>query len=533
MSESSVITNQYLAIIVIGASGDLAKKKTYPSLYNLFLNNLLPTNTVIWGYGRTDMARTALHRRLLPHLLPNDNDNDNRSNRDNFLSLCYYQRGDSYTDIKAFQLLHQSLPYSNFKCNILFYLAIPPNLFYEAASTISTVFLKSSPSFTTDKSIQNAKLSSPPSSSSSSPPPWNRVILEKPFGRDLATYETLSKNLSRIFHESQMFRIDHYLGKEMVRSIPSFRFTNSWTKSIWSHEHIEHVLIVMKEDFGTEGRGGYFDHYGIVRDVMQNHLLQLLTLIAMEDVMEEEGDKHENIAIGTTKDETRKVMMGVRDAKVKVLDKIRPPSFPDDCVLGQYEGYSEDPTVTNKNTVTPTYAAVRLYVDNDRWRGVPFILVAGKALDESKVEVRLVLRDGGKRCGATTGVKPRMNQNELVIRIQPHRCIYLTTNIKGAGYDDTITENAMVLKGASNKKDDAYGKLVLDALRGRALSFVRDDELRKSWEIFTPLLQQIEDVMPYPYKIGSCGPSEAAILVPDINCKARSSYSGATTFSKL
>jgi len=467
------------------------------------------------------MARTALHRRLLPHLIHNDN--DDRSKRvDEFLSLCYYQRGDSYTDVNAFQLLNQSLPYENDKCNILFYLAIPPNLFYKAASTISTTFLKSS-SHITDISTNTAKL--PPSSS-----PWNRVILEKPFGRDLSTYQTLSQNLSHLFHESQMFRIDHYLGKEMVRSIPSFRFTNPWTRSIWSHEHIDHVLIVMKEDFGTEGRGGYFDHYGIVRDVMQNHLLQLLTLIAMEDVMEED-DKHENTTSGM-KDEAT-TMIGVRDAKVKVLDKILPPSFPMDCVLGQYKGYSEDPTITNKNTVTPTYAAVRLYVDNDRWRGVPFVLVAGKALDESKVEVRLVLRDRKKRCSAATSVKSRMKQNELVIQIQPHRCIYLTTNIKGNGYDDTIMENAMVLSGVSNKKDDAYGKLILDALRGRALSFVRDDELRKSWEIFTPLLKQIEDVMPFPYTIGSRGPSEAAVFVPDVDCKDRSSYSGATTFSKL
>jgi len=149
------------------------------------------------------------------------------------------------------------------------------------------------------------------------------------------------------------------------------------------------------------------------------------------------------------------------------------------------------------------------------------------------LEVRLVLRDRKKRCSAATSVKSRMKQNELVIQIQPHRCIYLTTNIKGNGYDDTIMENAMVLSGVSNKKDDAYGKLILDALRGRALSFVRDDELRKSWEIFTPLLKQIEDVMPFPYTIGSRGPSEAAVFVPDVDCKDRSSYSGATTFSKL
>jgi len=514
MPESLSNQHQYLlAIIVIGASGDLAKKKTYPSLYNLFLDRLLPPNTVIWGYGRTDLTRTSFHRRLLPHL-----PNDNRSNLEDFLSLCHYQRGNSYTDVESFEKLRQSLPQSNDKCRTLFYLAIPPNLFHETASAINAIFLKS---FTTAAKFQNnARITSSSSSLS-----WNRLILEKPFGRDLSTYQTLSKSLSGIFHESQMFRIDHYLGKEMVRSIPSFRFNNIWTKSIWSHKYIKHVSIVMKEDFGTEGRGGYFDHYGIVRDVMQNHLLQLLTLIAMEEEGVSTREKKEN-------NPGKKGEMGVRDAKVEVLSRIRPPSYPDDCVLGQYEGYPNDPTVENKNTVTPTYAAVRLYVDNDRWMGVPFILVAGKALDENKVEIRLALHDGKTSVGATID-NSRIKRNELVIRIQPNPCIYLTTNIKSTGYDDAIRENAMILSGTPNQDDDAYGKLILDALCGRTSSFVRDDELRKSWEIFTPLLKEIEDVRPYPYKMGSCGPCEVENFVPEADCKSGPNYLVSSPLSKL
>jgi len=502
MSKSVTVKNHNylnlnLAIIVIGASGDLAMKKTYPSLCNLFFNQLLPPNTVIWGYGRTDLTNSLLRRRLRPHLPSKNNLSPN-----NFLSVCHYQRGQSYNDIGAFQKIRRSLPFSNDEFNILFYLAIPSNLFHQTCSTINCVFFKSFP------------IKSPSSY-------WKRVVLEKPFGRDLSTYQNLSENLSRVLQENQMFRIDHYLGKQMARSIPYLRFNHPWTKSIWNRKNVQRVLIVMKEDFGTEGRGGYFDNYGIVRDVIQNHLLQLLTLVAMQPKYQSRRN-----ASNLKREEER-----VRDAKVEVLNAIRPPSYPDDCVLGQYDGYVNDPTIKNKNTLTPTFAVVRFHIENDLWKGVPFYLVAGKALNERKVEVRLVLLDGNNHSGVTKSSVLDRERNELVVRIQPESSISLTTNIKK--FDDKFTNMTMAFNGKHKVDDDAYAKLILDAMECRSSSFVRDDELRKSWEIFTPLLNQIENVMPYRYKMGSTGPHEAANLVPEVVCKEMSHYSSAIIPSRL
>ena len=237
--------------------------------------------------------------------------------------------------------------------NRLFYFAIPPNVFADTALAIKQT------------SMQDESKG------------WTRLIVEKPFGRDLESFEVLNKTLSEHFTENHLYRIDHYLGKEMVQNLNVLRFSNMWFEKVWNADNIKTIILTFKEPFGTDGRGGYFDKYGIIRDILQNHLLQVLTLLCMEAPVKVEGP-------GSGK--------AVRDAKVAVLNAM-PPFELEDCVLGQYEGYADDPTIENKDTNCPTFACIKLKINNPRWNGVPIFLKAGKALNERKGEMRIQFKD--------------------------------------------------------------------------------------------------------------------------------------------
>lgn len=345
-----------LTVVVVGASGDLAKKKTYPSLLNLYDDNLLPTHTSVVGYARSKMSDDDLRDRLRPYLLETDHGPEVV---ERFLRRCVYHGGDSYGDLDSYARLKDNIEQyegrnGNVKVyNRLFYFAIPPNVFGETAVAIKKTCMQD------------------PSKG------WTRLIVEKPFGRDLESFEELNSTLAEHFTEEHLYRIDHYLGKEMVQNLAVLRFSNIYYEKIWNAENVKTVIFTFKEPFGTEGRGGYFDQFGIVRDILQNHLLQVLTLLAMEAPKILEGpDAGE----------------AIRDAKVAVLNAIEPIGI-DDVVLGQYEGYADDPTIENKDTNTPTYATIMLRVNTPRWRGVPFIMKAGKALNERKAEIRIQFKD--------------------------------------------------------------------------------------------------------------------------------------------
>jgi len=269
--------------------------------------------------------------------------------------------------------------------NRLYYLALPPDVFVEACTAIK------------QGGIGNGG--------------WNRIIVEKPFGHDLESSTKLSKALGSLFQESQLYRIDHYLGKEMVQNLMVLRFANTFFEPIWNRNYIKNIRIVFKEDFGTEGRGGYFDKYGIIRDVMQNHLMQIFSLVAMEPP----------VTLGSE---------DVRDEKVKVLRCV-PEIKPEHVVTGQYvkdqsgknEGYKDDKGVP-RNSVTPTFAQAIIYVNNARWSGVPFILKSAKAVEERKAEIRIQFKRSASM------LFPESQPNELVIRVQPEEAIYLKTIIK-------------------------------------------------------------------------------------------------------
>eukprot|EP00854_Cymbomonas_tetramitiformis_P007691 gene7691-9154_t len=396
---------------------------------------------------------------------------------DEFLQCVTYVRGkyDAPEDFSALNELMQRKE-TEFDCarhGRLFYLALPPSVYPEVCTNLKVC-------------------------ADESPVRWSRLVVEKPFGKDLASSEELANTLGALYPESQLYRIDHYLGKEIVQNMPILRFGNMGFMAMWSAEYISNIQITFKEPFGTEGRGGYFDEFGIVRDVIQNHLLQVLAVVAMEPPR---SNKAEDI----------------RDQKVKVLnciDKVRAA----DCVLGQYvgangkPGYLEDSTVP-AGSVCPTFASIVFRINNDRWKGVPFILKAGKALDERKCEVRIQFKEASGHMFDT-----KMARNELVLRIQPDEGMWWKVNMKEPGMSSkmVITELDMTYhqRYEGLRMPDAYERLILDAVKGDQQYFVRRDELRAAWACVDDLLHEIDagkvNLVKYPY--GGRGPPGADAL---------------------
>uniref|UniRef100_H2UQV8 Glucose-6-phosphate 1-dehydrogenase n=1 Tax=Takifugu rubripes TaxID=31033 RepID=H2UQV8_TAKRU len=473
--------------IILGASGDLAKKKIYPTLWWLFRDGLLPDDTYFVGFARSDLTVEDIKTACLPHMKVTTEQNECLSM---FFSKNSYVRG-RYDDSSSFTQLSlhlSSLPGGSY-ANRLFYLALPPTVYQQVGTNISCHCMS-------DRG-------------------WNRIIVEKPFGRDLQSSQELSVHLSSLFKENQIYRIDHYLGKEMVQNLMVLRFGNRIFGPIWNRNNVACVVLTFKEPFGTQGRGGYFDNFGIIRDVMQNHLLQMLCLVAMEKPPTTSPDD-------------------VRDEKVKVLKRIAPVA-PTDVVLGQYVGdpegesharlgYQDDPSVP-EGSCTPTFATAVLYIQSERWDGVPFILRCGKALNERKAEVRLQFSDVPGDI-----FDENCQRNELVVRVQPDEAIYLKMMTKRPGIYFSPEETELDLTYKSRYKNaklpDAYERLILDVFCGNQMHFVRSDELREAWRIFTPLLHQIEaeKTPPIPYFYGSRGPEAADHLAKRAGFRYKGTY---------
>ncbi|KAI0921849.1 hypothetical protein AcW1_004289 [Taiwanofungus camphoratus] len=461
-------------IIVLGASGDLAKKKTYPALFGLYRMGFLPKGVHIVGYARTKMDDAEYHKRITSYIKNPDNNAEVSAKLEEFKKLTTYISG-GYEDSPSFQNLNKYLEkhessYQSKERNRVFYLALPPSVFIPVAQ-----HLKEQCYTTAGKC---------------------RIIVEKPFGKDLESSRVLLNSLKQHWTEDETFRIDHYLGKEMVKNLLVLRFANVALNAFWDKNSISNVQITFKEPFGTEGRGGYFDEFGIIRDILQNHLLQVLSILTMERPVSFAAED-------------------IRDEKVKVLRAI-PPVERSDTLLGQYvaangkPGYLDDDTVPH-NSVCPTYAATTLWIHNPRWEGVPFILKAGKALNEAKVEVRVQFKD------VTQGIFKDISRNELVLRIQPSEAVYLKLNTKTPGLNTRAIPTEMDLtykrRFLEAKIPEAYESLILDALKGDHSNFVRDDELDVAWKIFTPILHWIDgkngpSPKPVPYPYGSRGPKE-------------------------
>ncbi|XP_031382724.1 glucose-6-phosphate 1-dehydrogenase 6, cytoplasmic [Punica granatum] len=468
-----------LSVIVLGASGDLAKKKTFPALFNLYRQGFLPPDEVhIFGYARTKITDDELRNRLHGYLINEKSASPQQSeDLSKFLQLIKYVSG-SYDTEEGFQRLDKEISQHEISKNTsegtsrrLFYLALPPSVYPSVCRMIRKCCMNRS------------DLGG-----------WTRIVVEKPFGKDLQSAENLSAQIGELFDEPQIYRIDHYLGKELVQNMLVLRFANRFFLPLWNRDNIDNVQIVFREDFGTEGRGGYFDEYGIIRDIIQNHLLQVLCLVAMEKPV---SLKPEHI----------------RDEKVKVLQSVLPIKD-EEVVLGQYEGYRDDPTVPDQSN-TPTFATMVLRIHNERWEGVPFIMKAGKALNSRKAEIRVQFKDVP---GDIFKCK-RQGRNEFVIRLQPSEAIYMKLTVKQPGLEMSTIQSELDLSYRQRYQGvtipEAYERLILDTIRGDQQHFVRRDELKAAWEIFTPLLHRIDngEMKPIPYKPGSRGPAEADELL--------------------
>lgn len=406
-----------------------------------------------------------------------------------FLKRCFYQSG-QYDSQDGFAELDKKLRQheGGRVANRLFYLSIPPNIFIDAVRCASL--------------------------SASSAIGWTRVIVEKPFGRDSESSAALTRGLKQYLEEDQIFRIDHYLGKELVENLSVLRFSNLIFEPLWSRQYIRNVQLIFSEDFGTEGRGGYFDNYGIIRDIMQNHLLQILALFAMETPVSLDAED-------------------IRNEKVKVLRSMRPLRV-NDVVVGQYKShtkggvtypsYTDDKTVP-KDSLTPTFAAASLFIDNARWDGVPFLMKAGKALHTRSAEIRVQFRHvPGNLYNRNFGTDLDQATNELVIRVQPDEAIYLKINNKVPGLGMRLDRSTLNLHYAarySKEIPDAYERLLLDAIEGERRLFIRSDELDAAWALFTPLLTELEKkkVVPESYPYGSRGPVGAHYLAARYNVR--------------
>jgi glucose-6-phosphate 1-dehydrogenase len=477
-----------LTIVVLGASGDLARKKTLPALFSLFYHDLLPNEFQVVGYARTSLTSEAFRNAIKASLTCRVIEGPECARKmEVFLSRCFYVSG-TYHDSAAFRELDQFVT-NEFErerwnwgvpTNRLYYLAIPPNVFAEACRSIAHSYTK------------------PPHPSKG----WMRVVLEKPFGRDSSSFTKLHRELLEYITEEQTFRIDHYLGKELVQNVLALRFANYFLEPLWNNQHIQSIQVTFKENFGVEGRAGYFDHYGIIRDIMQNHLLQMVALFTMEQPVSLHAED-------------------IRDEKVKVLRSLEPLRA-SDFVIGQYIGYSDEDGV-RLNSKTPTFAACRMNIRNRRWDGVPILIKAGKHLDERLAEVRITFHSVP---GCIFSLANTLPTNELVVRVQPDEAIYLRIISKSPGLTSRLEEARLTLFYRTAWEEahdipDAYERLILDVIYGDKSLFIRSDELEVAWDKFTPALHELElsdEYRPVPYVPGSRGPAEADYLAARYGC---------------
>ncbi|MEO5618633.1 MAG: glucose-6-phosphate dehydrogenase [Candidatus Eisenbacteria bacterium] len=472
------------ALVIFGASGDLARRKLVPALYSLAVGESLPAQFAVVGFARREWSREVFEHEMLGGV----NEFSRRRPADpevwgRFGPSFDYVTG-SFDDPEAYQRLARQLEIIDRERgtmgNRLYYLAA-------SAGDFPTILHR----------LQAAGLLAKPHAK-----PWTRVILEKPFGRDLESAQALNALVGRVLDESQTFRIDHYLGKETVQNILVLRFANSIFEPLWNRNFIDYVEISAAETVGVERRGTFYESTGVLRDIVQNHLLEVLALIAMEPP-----------TTGTADD--------IRTEKLKVMKALRDlwsDSILKNVVLGQYRGYRNEPDVA-PDSVTPTFAALRVFVDNWRWQGVPFYLRAGKKLAQRVTEVSLHLRPIPLSLFGRQDICEHLEPNVLTIRIQPDEGIDLQFASKIPGNDLAVGPVHMDMKYLETfggEPPEAYERLLLDAMRGDATLFSRRDAVELSWEWITPILRHFEKNPPrdFPnYEPGSWGPERCVQMM--------------------
>jgi glucose-6-phosphate 1-dehydrogenase len=478
-------------LVLFGATGDLAHRKVIPAMYHLWRTNLLPHEFVLLAIGRREYDDEAFRVEIRASLeqfsrvLPLD-----EAAWRSFASHIRYHRLD-FSDADGFDQLAKRLDELDVECgtrgNRCFYLATQPSQFAEIIGQLGRVGL--------DHERHDGG--------------WRRVVIEKPFGHDLTSAQRLNREVGKVFRESQVYRIDHYLGKETVRNLLVFRFGNGIFEPLWNRRYVDHVQVTVAESIGIENRGSFYEETGASRDVLQNHLLQLVCLVAMEPPATFQAD-------------------ALRDEKVKVLRAMgtHPADPATEVVRGQYgpgwvaaqpvQGYRQEPDV-DPASETETFVAARLTIDDWRWSGVPFYVRTGKRLPKRATEIAIQFRDVPHRLFRDAATEP--DPNLLAIRIQPDEGIMLRFGAKVPGLGMAIRPVAMDFTyGSAFTVDspDAYETLILDALQGDASLFTRADEVEEAWSIVDPIIEAWVSSPPpdFPnYDAGTWGPPAADELL--------------------
>lgn len=465
-------------IVIFGASGDLAKNKLLPALFSLYKQNILDKKIFIVGFSRRSYTDEEYRQTLSEELRL-------QKNRDwqKFIKNIYYQQG-FFEEQEGYDALIKKLNTFDKKIGAcitrLFYLATPPDNF----ETILHF-------------LQKTKLSEGCGQGSDK---WTKIIVEKPFGKDLQTAIALDKKLAEMFEEHQIYRVDHYLAKELVQNMIAFRFANSIFEPVWNNEHIDHVQITWFEKEGVRSRGKFFDGIGMLRDVGQNHLLQLLATVAMEQPRSFSRE-------------------GVRDVRAQAIKAIRPFSLKDvrqSVVRGQYKGYRKEKNVAPSST-TETFVAMKLFVDTPRLEGVPFYLRAGKKMNREVMDIKIVFKQTCHLLFKEYGC-PEIG-NVLTIKVQPDEGIGIGIIVKTPGAKVALSKVEMKFSYMEEFKQhglEAYEKLLLDIVSGDQMLFNRSDELESSWQLISTVLKswekETEKRIP-TYEDDTWGPKEAKELI--------------------
>lgn len=472
--------------IIFGASGDLAKKKLLPALFRLYKEGSFPPGTKILGAGRTPLTTPAYREMILTRsLLATGKDDNDLTEFREFLEKVEYLIMDPFQK-EDYALLSERLKEVNPESdNYVFYMATPPSLSEVIPLNLSYAGL--------NRSLRGERSA-------------RRIVVEKPFGYDLNSATKINMDLLSLFGEEQIYRIDHYLGKETVQNILALRFSNTIFEPLWNRNYIDRVEITAVENFGIGTRGEFYEKTGALRDMVQNHLIQLLALVAMEPPLSFNEREF-------------------RDEVVKVLRALRPlndKDIPDTVVRGQYIGADGIPGYREEKSVDPashteTFLAMKLYVDNWRWQGVPFYIRTGKQMPTKVSEIVIHFRQTPHKL--FTGRSDKPEQNQLIIRIQPNEGLLLKIDMKipGRGFDVGKADMEFTYdKLGDQVPDDPYARLLLDCIYGDNTLFTRSDAVQASWSFFDPLLKYLRSNPEFPlygYPAGTWGPPESNSII--------------------